>query len=216
MTAYFDQTHEAISHLEKVAIDEDGQVVGDCKELDRIYKELDRIEETLVFDVTIALEEEGFPADLRVAGHDIILKHAVSCRPINDSTHPSVESFRDHVKEIHEMSSALHTLFHRACLDHRLSDDPRSFLQRVYCRGESYREEIVAKRAARRCKVIDGRGLTGEQWDAMDRATVSLAAEDHDEECPVRHGHSSTCVLSLTVCVPLTFEMPPGLRPEPP
>lgn len=39
----------------------------------------------------------------------------------------------------------------------------------------------------------------------IQKASATLKPEEHDEECPVRHGASVDCVWPIAVCVPSPF-----------
>jgi len=139
MTAYFDNLGSALLQARELE--------GDLK-LDNRLRE---IEEGLVYDVTLCFESPGFPADLRERGHRIILKHGVHTRPLNDATHPTVDSLYDAFRAVAQMGSDLHDLFHAVCrreTDEGLvgfSDDPRSPMRVLACRGEEFRENLAAE-----------------------------------------------------------------------
>lgn len=134
MTAYFDEIGTALGLAQKLENE---------RALDKLLRE---IEEALVYDVTLCFESPGFPADLREKGHRIVLKHGVHTRPINDATHPTVESLYDVFKAISSMASDLHDLFHAVCRREGLSDDPRSPMRVLFTRGEQFREDLVNNR----------------------------------------------------------------------
>ena len=56
-------------------------------------------------------------------------------------------------------------------------------------------------------RVID----TNVIMSAIQTASNNLLPEDHEDDCPVKVGASSTCVWPVSVCVPDDFEIPDGL-----
>lgn len=138
MTAYFDQLGTQLS-------------LARALPQDKAHYRLIEIEERLVYDVTLCFESPGFPPDLRDKGHRIILKHGVHTRPLNDATHPTVDSCDDAISAVAQMGSDLHNLFHAVCrreTDEGLvgfSDDPRAPMRVLACRGEEFRENLAAE-----------------------------------------------------------------------
>ncbi len=137
MTAYFDAIGTALLRARQL----DERVA---------YDRLREIEEGLVYDVTLCFESPGFPADLRERGHRIVLAHGVHTRPVNDLTHPTIESLVEAYAAVSSMASDLHDLFHAVCrreTDEGLagfSDDPRSPMRVLFTRGEQFREDLAA------------------------------------------------------------------------
>lgn len=138
MTAYFDN----FDHALKLA-----SILSE----DRANDLLKKIEEELVYDVSLCLESPDFPTDLRERGHRIILQHGVYTRPLNDPAHPTVDGLADAFRAVSRMSSDLHSLFHAVVYMEvnegleGFSDDPRSPMRRLATKGEAFREELVEK-----------------------------------------------------------------------
>lgn len=140
MTHYFDQKHHLIQEAEKLTFPANVQ-------------RLREIEESVVFDVSVCIMCEGFPADLQKRANQVILDHAVDCRPCNALDNPNAETVGDHFKQIHELVYDLHTVFHDVVTNEvaghfegklfNFTDDPRSPLRQLATRAEALREEMV-------------------------------------------------------------------------
>ena len=50
-------------------------------------------------------------------------------------------------------------------------------------------------------------GLSEKDYVLVGEASDSLAADEHLDDCPVRHGASVTCVWPIAVCVPKDFSL---------
>lgn len=98
-------------------------------------KLLDKVEETLVFDCTVAAEWPGFPEALRDQVHAVVVTRAISCLPINAKVRPFIDTLEQQVERLHAL-----------CWD--FSDDPRFPLRALFTLGEERREELVARAEA--------------------------------------------------------------------
>jgi len=112
---------------------------------DKASKLLDKVEETLVFDCTVAAEWPGFPEVLRDQVHAAIVARAISCLPINAKVRPFIDTLEQQVDRLHALCWDLHTIFHDVSQHPGFSDDPRSPLRALFTLGEERREELVAK-----------------------------------------------------------------------
>ncbi len=153
MTAYFD---DYARELAKLADPWRAATDAALKELDgekRVtvrfpYDELQALERKIVWDVTLAAESPGMPDHLRDAIHAVIIKHAVEDRPVNDQTHPTVQTEEDYLYEMSRLGGELHSIFHVVAHEggHGFSDSPISPLRVLYARGDERREGMVATR----------------------------------------------------------------------
>lgn len=143
MTSYFDDVNTAIYNL---------------RTDDNKYDTIKTIEEKLVGDCTVCAMMPGFPDDLRKRVHEVVLKHAVYCLPLN-APPKDFETWEDHVRIMRELNSDLHTVFHdvaRSRLD-RFSDSPTMPLRCLYADGETEREQILIDNGtAVHCPWMDG------------------------------------------------------------
>lgn len=139
MTSYFDSRHEELRKVE--------ESIRTTPEAMREHAAaIETIDSGVVWDVTLAAEMPGFPEDLRLQVHNIVLKYTAACQPINSKNRPDYESIEDHTRSIHEMIWDLHTVFHGVA-ERKLqgfSDDPRAPLRVIYARGEEERERLAS------------------------------------------------------------------------
>lgn len=128
MTSYFDDFDQK---TEKAGKEED-------------YITMRELETKFVFEISVCISFDDFPADLREKAHRIILDHAVDARPANARDNERVNTWSDHVCEIGNMSFKLHSLFHEFTTrdPQNNSDNPMSPLRRLACKGESFREQL--------------------------------------------------------------------------
>jgi hypothetical protein len=139
MTNYFDSRHEELRRVEE-AIKARPEAVSEHATA------IEAIDAVVVWDVTIAAELPGFPDDLRLQVHNVVLKYTAACQPVNSKNLPDYESIEDHARAIHKMIWDLHTVFHEVA-ERKLqgfSDDPRAPLCALYTRGEKERERLAA------------------------------------------------------------------------
>lgn len=105
---------------------------------------LRQIEEKLVFDVTVATELPGFPADLAVAVHEVVLRHGVYSLPA-EAEPRDFETEDDHRRFLFNLSGDLHSIFH--AVGHRcfpeLSDNPLTGLRKIFDRADLKRSAMV-------------------------------------------------------------------------
>lgn len=139
MTAYFDSKGTELRDIEAGV-----SIMGEWGRVE--YDALNKLDESVVWDVTLAVESPGFPDDLRDHAHRLILKFSAACQSVG-SPGPDYETIDDHARGIGNMISELHSLFHELVMRNPqgFSDSPLAPLRRLYCKGEEYRELLVAK-----------------------------------------------------------------------
>jgi hypothetical protein len=144
MSSYFDEIDRQIGQASRL-------------EFPTSVETLRKIEETLVFDVSVCIMMPGFPEELRNAANAIILEHGVEVRPCNSPDNPRVEEQSEYFKEIGYLSFELHSIFHRVVNEWEVpgrfseeglnfSDNPIYPLRQLATRAEALREELVEKR----------------------------------------------------------------------
>lgn len=144
MTTYFDDVDKSIFNASQLEYPDNVDT-------------LRAIEASIVFDVSVCIMMQGFPEDLRDEASHVMFEHCVENRTVNDSDNPRVDSVRDHFREIEDLSSKLHTCFHRVVIEHeaqgkfdgkpfRFSDNPRSPLRQLASRAEELREVMAEAR----------------------------------------------------------------------
>jgi len=129
MTGYFDDVHMKIN------------VTPDEFESAR---ELDSIEEKLVFDCTVCAMLPEFPVDMGLRVHQVVMARGVCMLPVN-AGQPEIDTVQQHKDRIHDLCGDLHTVFHDLCRMSlvNFSDDPTFPLRVLYAKGEGVREEMV-------------------------------------------------------------------------
>jgi hypothetical protein len=129
MTMYFDDFQEKLSDIDP----EDFRLLID-------------IENDLVMDCTICAQMPGFPSDLKVRIHKIVLKYGIHNLPLNAPPRDFEFSW-EHMDLLRSMGSDLHSVFHdvaRLELD-RFSDSPKMPLMALYTDGEIVREQMIER-----------------------------------------------------------------------
>ncbi len=103
------------------------------------------LEEELVFDVTVAAEWPGFPADLRDEAYQVILDHGVETQPPGHCGVLDLRNVNDYLSELCTMAGDLHTVFHSVA-ERQLSDftdNPRMPLLLRAADGQERRARMV-------------------------------------------------------------------------
>ena len=141
MSSYFDRTDTRIQ---------------DCND----PTELAKIEEKLVYDVTVCAMFPGFPSNLRLAIHEAILRLGVNSLPF--SVYPAdYETEQEHKYRIQRLSGDLHSIFHVAARM-GLSDSPTYPLRRLASAGEEERDQMALGLPAYACEC-------GRSWGYLER-----------------------------------------------
>ncbi len=140
MTAYFDEAHARLNKIK-------GTLLCDPPELEARY-EIERIENDVVYDCTIASEMDDFPEDLRTEVNRVVLQHGVYTLP-ETAEQPDFDTAEGHFDRIHKLIYDLHSVFHRVAMRDPqglyLSDDPRRPMRRLYAKSEERREIMIAE-----------------------------------------------------------------------
>jgi hypothetical protein len=141
MTQYFDDFQREVDSFDRS--------VGfpSTTEADRVRE----LEHRLVFDCTVTAQAPEFPANLREAIHQTILRGAVHCQPMN--TPPDLvadfEVFSEHLDRLSRLGSDLHSIFHEVARDESCPfyDNPRAWVLMKASEGEEVRERMAAELA---------------------------------------------------------------------
>lgn len=144
MTAYFDAKRREIDDLDTAL----RALTADSPGWDAFFTARDAFDRAIVWDVTIAAESPGFPADMRDAIHTTVIAYSVACTTRGADV-PDYADESAHNYGLRMMAERLHDIFHalgRLRLE-GYSDDPRSWLREVHGRGEERREQLAAMRA---------------------------------------------------------------------
>ncbi len=138
MTAYFDGKGQAVGEISRNHRTSENWSVAE-------FDALRKIDETVVFDVTICVEWPGFPEDLRKKVHEVVLHYSVECQPVGSKYANDYEDFEDLLRGIGNMIGDLHTIFHEVAQRNLsgFSDNPLLPLRCRYARGEEQREEMA-------------------------------------------------------------------------
>lgn len=137
MTAYFDDVDTKIRELRSHL-----RTSGNYFEF---TEGLNKIEEKVVFDCTLASSTSPFPSDLRLAIHRACLRHGVCTLP-NCAVPADFETEDDHARRISMLASDLHDIFH--ALAHRdipgHTDSPLSCVQSEWIYPREIERELLA------------------------------------------------------------------------
>lgn len=144
MTAYFDQTHDAIREA-AAAFREEGK-----------FEPVEVVERTLVFDCLVCSEMPDFPPEFRDQIHDVVLRYGITTLPLGAPPR-DFETFDDHEKMLHDLCWHLHSVFHAVVRWYvalespdglvPFSADPRTPIRGLYARGEEAMKQKIAARA---------------------------------------------------------------------
>jgi hypothetical protein len=171
MTSYFDNVGSRVTSLERrIAAATDGYD-------DEVQTELTKLEESLVWDVTLTAEWPGCPSEIRDAIHVAVLRYAPSA--YTNGGGPDYETQADYARALGEMSSRLHDVFHdlaRLRLD-GFSDAPKTPLVRLFSVGDERRDRMTPPSLKWWKAQIEG-------YDAEDResarARIAMRAYDYE------------------------------------
>ncbi len=110
---------------------------------------LDHLDVSVVWDVSICAGMPGFPADLRTAVHEMILRYSPAGQPRTGST-LDFGTTEEHIQTVSSLIHGLHTIFHEVGARHLddFGDDPKQPLYELYGQGEEIREDLAKGAAA--------------------------------------------------------------------
>lgn len=143
MTAYFDIFGEKVDSIRRKVRDigTDAAYAAYAAKLD---EQLDKAEETILYDVTICVESPGCPEDIRDAAHRVLLRYSIQATPPGIEP-PDYADLDGHAELLGRMGSDLHTVFH-ALGSRRLdnfTDDPRTPIRCLFGKGDERREGML-------------------------------------------------------------------------
>ncbi len=136
MTTYFDNLSSEISRLSRILGEAEGNV--------EVQEALDKLDEKLVWDMSLCTEFKTFPPKIREAIHKQILFYSLNGQP-QYSKYADYADLREQLEGMRALVSNLHDLFHDLAHhpDWRFGDGPLAPLRDLWADAAELREKLA-------------------------------------------------------------------------